>query len=85
MPDPRRAVPRTDQLLADPRLREAAARLGPDLVKRSVLVAKPATSTMPPRPKQEPKYVIHKEPDPAPQEEKKGGLLGSLKSLIKKD
>ena len=56
-----------------------------DLVKRSVLVAKPATSTVPPRPKQEPKYVIHKEPDPAPQEEKKGGLLGSLKSLIKKD
>jgi hypothetical protein len=56
-----------------------------DLVKRSVLVAKPATNTMPPRPKQEPKYVIHKEPDPPPQEEKKGGLLGSLKSLIKKD
>ena len=56
-----------------------------ELVKRSVLVAKPATSTMPPRPKQEPKYVIHKEPDPPPQEEKKGGLLGSLKSLIKKD
>jgi hypothetical protein len=56
-----------------------------ELVKRSVLVAKPATNTMPPRPKQEPKYVIHKEPEPPPQEEKKGGLLGSLKSLIKKD
>jgi hypothetical protein len=56
-----------------------------DLVKRSVLVAKPASNTMPPRPKQEPKYMIHKEPEPAPQEEKKGGLLGSLKSLIKKD
>jgi hypothetical protein len=55
-----------------------------DLVKRSVLSAKPA-ATMPPRPKQEPKYVIHKEPAPQPQEEKKGGLLGSLKSLIKKD
>ena len=39
MPDPRRAVPRTDQLLADPRLREAAERLGPDLVKRSVVAA----------------------------------------------
>ena len=56
-----------------------------DLVKRSVLVARPATNTMPPRPKQEPKYVIHKEPDPPPQEEKKGGLFGSLKSFIKKD
>ena len=39
MPDPRRAVPRTDQLLSDPRLREAATRLGPDLVKRSVVAA----------------------------------------------
>jgi hypothetical protein len=40
---------------------------------------------MPPKPKTEPKYVIHKEPErPAP-EEKKSGLLGSLKSLIKKD
>jgi L-seryl-tRNA(Ser) seleniumtransferase len=39
VPDPRRAVPRTDQLLADPRLREAAVRLGPDLVKRSVVAA----------------------------------------------
>ena len=55
-----------------------------DLVKRSVLSAKPA-ATMPPRPKTDPKYVIHKEPDPPQQEEKKGGLLGSLKSLIKKD
>jgi hypothetical protein len=40
---------------------------------------------MPPKPKTEPKYVIHKEPEPAPAEEKKSGLLGSLKSLIKKD
>jgi len=39
VPDPRRAVPRTDQVLADPRLREAAGRLGPDLVKRSVVAA----------------------------------------------
>jgi hypothetical protein len=29
--------------------------------------------------------MIHKEPEPAPAEEKKGGLFGSLKSLIKKD
>ena len=57
-----------------------------ELVKRSVLVAKPAAGTMPTYKKQEPKYVIHKDKDPEPQqEEKKGGLLGSLKSLIKKD
>jgi len=58
-----------------------------DLVKRSVLVARPPTGTMPPHKKQEPKYVIHKEKEPEPpaQEEKKGGLFGSLKSLIKKD
>ncbi|SHF92169.1 L-seryl-tRNA(Sec) selenium transferase [Geodermatophilus nigrescens] len=34
--DPRRAVPRTDTLLADPALAEAAARLGRDLVKDAV-------------------------------------------------
>ena len=57
-----------------------------DLVKRSVLSARPSTNTMPPRPKSknEPQYVIHKEADP-PAEEKKTGLLGSLKSLIRKD
>ncbi|WP_307862003.1 L-seryl-tRNA(Sec) selenium transferase [Nocardioides sp. SYSU D00065] len=32
-------MPRTDQVLADPRLREAAARLGPALVKRVVVAA----------------------------------------------
>jgi L-seryl-tRNA(Ser) seleniumtransferase len=37
--DPRRSVPRTDQVLADPRLRAASARLGPDLVKRAVVAA----------------------------------------------
>ena len=37
--DPRRAVPRTDQVLADPRLRAASARLGPDLVKQVVVAA----------------------------------------------
>jgi len=36
MPDPRRATPRTDAVLADPRLREAATRLGPVLVKQAV-------------------------------------------------
>ena len=36
MHDPRRTVPRTDALLADPRLLEAAARLGSALVKTAV-------------------------------------------------
>ena len=35
-PDPRRRVPRTDALLADPRLVAAADRLGRDLVKAAV-------------------------------------------------
>ena len=39
MPDSRRATPRTDVLLADPRLLEATARLGPALVKRAVAAA----------------------------------------------
>jgi hypothetical protein len=56
-----------------------------ELVKRSVLSAKTAPSTLPPRPKAEPKYVIHKEPDPPAAKPAGGGLLGSLKSLIKKD
>jgi L-seryl-tRNA(Ser) seleniumtransferase len=37
--DPRRRVPRTDAALADPRLVEAARRLGPVLVKSAVLEA----------------------------------------------
>ncbi|MCY7365759.1 MAG: L-seryl-tRNA(Sec) selenium transferase, partial [Frankiaceae bacterium] len=37
--DPRRRVPRTDVALADPRLVEAAARLGIELVKVAVLKA----------------------------------------------
>ena len=37
--DPRRRVPRTDRVLADPRLKRAALRLGPELVKRAVLTA----------------------------------------------
>ena len=36
MPDPRRATPRTDHVLADERLRAAATRLGPVLVKQAV-------------------------------------------------
>ena len=55
-----------------------------DLVKRSVLMNRPSTNA-PPRPKtQQPNYVVHHVPDP-PAEEKKSGLLGSLKSFIKKD
>jgi L-seryl-tRNA(Ser) seleniumtransferase len=34
--DPRRAVPRTDAVLADPRLRAAAARLGREVVRQTV-------------------------------------------------
>ncbi|CUR62290.1 Putative L-seryl-tRNA(Sec) selenium transferase [metagenome] len=39
MSDPRRAVPRTDRVLADPRLREATDRLGAALVKQAVVAA----------------------------------------------
>ena len=39
MADPRRATPRTDVLLADPRLAEATGRLGAALVKRAVAAA----------------------------------------------
>lgn len=38
-PDPRRAVPRTDAVLADPRLAEAVHRLGRALVKRAIVDA----------------------------------------------
>jgi hypothetical protein len=55
-----------------------------DLTKKSVLMQRPATNT-PPKPKTTPNYVVHNVPEPPPQEEKKGGLLGSLKSFIKKD
>ncbi len=39
MDDPRRSLPRTDSVLADPRLVAAATRLGPDLVKEAVVDA----------------------------------------------
>ena len=38
-PDPRRSVPRTDAVLADPRLQAATGRLGPRTVKRAVVAA----------------------------------------------
>lgn len=37
--DPRRSTPRTDHVLADPRLRAASERLGPTLVKAAVAAA----------------------------------------------
>lgn len=36
MPDPRRAIPRTDAVLAEPRIAKAAGTLGRDLVKSAV-------------------------------------------------
>ncbi|MGZ5073274.1 MAG: hypothetical protein ACXWBL_09065, partial [Usitatibacter sp.] len=56
-----------------------------DVVKRSVLSQR-TTAPVAPKPKTEPNYVVHKTPDPAPAPaEEKRGLLGSLKSIIKKD
>ncbi len=42
MSDPRRAIPRTDALLAEPRIAQAAGRLGRDLVKAVVVAAQQA-------------------------------------------
>ncbi|MEU4247148.1 L-seryl-tRNA(Sec) selenium transferase [Amycolatopsis sp. NPDC026612] len=42
MSDPRRAIPRTDALLAEPRIAQAACRLGRDLVKAVVVAAQQA-------------------------------------------
>ena len=38
-PDPRRSVPRTDTVLADPRLQDAARSLGRDVVRSAVTTA----------------------------------------------
>ena len=54
-----------------------------DVIKRSVLTNKPVGNT-PPKPKTAPQYVVHNVPEPPAPEEKRG-LLGSLKSFIKKD
>jgi hypothetical protein len=54
-----------------------------EICKRSVLAPRPAAA--PPRPKAAaPQYVASKVPEP-PKEEEKKGLLGGLKSLLKKD
>jgi len=52
-----------------------------EIMKKSILAPRTST-TIPPRAKTEPQYKVTKEPEP--QEEKKGGLLGSLKNIIKK-
>ncbi|HEX8487615.1 MAG TPA: L-seryl-tRNA(Sec) selenium transferase [Propionibacteriaceae bacterium] len=44
-PDRRRLVPRTDLVLADPRLQAATARLGPATVKRAVVAAQARART----------------------------------------
>ena len=43
--DPRRNIPRTDVLLADPRLQDAADRLGTDLVKDAIRAAQDRART----------------------------------------
>ena len=53
-----------------------------DIVKRSPLNARMAAPATP-RPKTEPQYVQPKQAEPTPEE--KRGLLGSLKSIIRKD
>ena len=53
-----------------------------EIMKKSILTPRTSTTIPPARPKTEPQYKVHKEPEP--QEEKKGGLLGSLKNIIKK-
>jgi len=54
-----------------------------DHVKKSVLNTRTAAPAAP-KPKTDPQYVIHKAPEPAPEAEKRG-LLGGLKSILKKD
>jgi hypothetical protein len=53
-----------------------------DFVKRSVLAVR-TPANAPPKPKAAPQYVVQNVPEPAA--EKKSGLLGSIKSFIKKD
>jgi hypothetical protein len=55
-----------------------------DLVKRSVLSVRPTAPAPKPRPRVEPNYVV-RPAEPEPQPDEKRGLLGSLKSFIKKD
>jgi hypothetical protein len=52
-----------------------------EIWKKSIMNTRP-TGAVKPHTKVEPKYVIHKEPEPEP--EKKSGLLGGLKSILNK-
>jgi hypothetical protein len=53
-----------------------------EIMKKSILTPRSATTIPPRSAKTEPQYKVAKEPEP--QEEKRGGLLGSLKNIIKK-
>ncbi len=53
-----------------------------EIMKKSILTPRTATTIPPRTAKTEPQYKVAKEPEP--QEEKRGGLLGSLKNIIKK-
>ncbi len=56
-----------------------------EIVRRSVLNQRAAAAPAP-RPRAEPQYVVRKEaPKAAPEPEEKRGLLGSLRSFMKKD
>jgi hypothetical protein len=52
-----------------------------EIAKRSVLAVRAPASA--PKPRAEPNYVVHHEPEPAAAPEKRG-LLGSISSLMKK-
>jgi hypothetical protein len=53
-----------------------------EIVKRSVLTPRPTAPQ--PKPRVEPNYAI-RPPQPEPEPDEKRGLLGSLRSFIKKD
>jgi hypothetical protein len=52
-----------------------------EITKRSVLAVRAPAAA--PKPRTEPNYVVHREPEPAASQEKRG-LLGSISSLMKK-
>ena len=55
-----------------------------EVVKRSSLAARPSAAAAA-RPRTEPQYAVQKTPVAEPSAEEKRGLLGSLKSLIRKE
>ncbi|HET9579872.1 MAG TPA: hypothetical protein VFP44_18705 [Usitatibacter sp.] len=54
-----------------------------ELVKRSTLNARPAAPVAP-KPRATPQYTVHQDPPPQSEDEKKGSLLGSIKSVLNK-